>query len=96
MNIGDLKLGDFYWHQLSMWDCPPQDGISAFEKFNDTSDLTFHFVLKRVTEVTESGSISTVFAKPDEIKSVPNHILYERGRDLYTRTNHKATKYAPN
>lgn len=63
------KVGDYQWHQLSMWEFAPEKCI---EKFTSPGGYTFHFYLRKVTEITSPNSwrletVTFLDGVPDEI-----------------------------
>lgn len=66
------KVGDYEWHQLSMWDFAPSNCIETFVK-SQCGRYTFHYYLKRVKEV-----ISATHCKMETVESiegVPEEVL---------------------
>ena len=80
-------VGDYEWEQLSMWDFAPDNCIEKYIKSIGETH-TFHFYLKRISEIVSPTHWRTEVVTGAE--SVPIDILSWRCDDYYIRENNKS------
>jgi hypothetical protein len=83
------KIGDFDWHQLSMWDYSPQNCIETYVR-SGCGEHIFHYYLKRITAIVSDSQwkIETVTS----IDNVPVDILNWMGGSAYLKEDGKTQR----
>jgi hypothetical protein len=77
------KVGDYEWIQLSMWDFAPKQCVEKFVKSHDGRH-TFHYYLRRVTEIASSNRWKSEIVTSDE--GVPEDVLKWRASGYRIRS----------
>ena len=79
-----VKVGDYDWRQISMWDFSPDNCVETYITVIGSGDI-HHYYLIRVTEIiSESGyKIETVV----NVDEVPTEVLCWRHGKVFIKVN---------
>ncbi len=83
-----MEVGDYKWHQLSMWDFAPKDCIQVHVK-SECGRYVFHYYLLRTTEVINQNRWKTETVT--SVDGVPADILHQHGGEVSIRKDGKTT-----
>jgi hypothetical protein len=85
-----MKLNDYEWRQLSMWDFSPDTCIEKYIRSTNGNDI-FHFYLVKCSEMVSDTQwkIETVIDSAE----VPNAVLMYRDTGYWIKRSGKKSVY---